>query len=347
MKPPAWKTLAGRLASLRLTLFGMALLGAGAALSYDNPVGTPVWVLVVPLCLLSVNLLAAIVSNPRIHRRGGLLVFHLCLLGVVCLVAIGRLIHLDGHIELNDGAVFSADELTDVRKGPLHSGRLDEIRFVQGPWTVDYAPGMVRGLTHSLVSVPDRRGGWRTVDIGDDRPLVIDGYRFYTSFNKGFSAVLTWIPRRGEPVTGVVNMPAYPLFDFRQTNRWQPPGSGTEIRFWLRLETGLTDQTAWRLEPRRSRATLIVKTADDRVELAAGQTVALPGGVLRYERLSSWMGYKIFYEPTIQWLFLVAVIGVIGLAVHFWQRFAVTGQVEIPSPARPGSGDGLRLGRPV
>ncbi len=340
-----WKSLPGRLASLRLTLVGMALLAAGAALSYDNPVGTPVWVLVVPLLLLSLNLLAAIVSNPRIHRRGGLLVFHLCLLGVVCLVAVGRLIHLDAHVELNDGAAFSADDLSDVRKGPWHRGRLDEVRFVQGPWTVDYAPGMVRGLTHSLVSLPDGQGGWRTVDIGDDRPLVVDGYRFYTSFNKGFSAVLTWMPRHGAPVTGVVNMPAYPLFDFRQTNRWQPPGSDTEIRFWLKLETGLTDATAWQLAPRRSQASLVVKTPGERVELAAGQTITLPGGVLRYDRLSSWMGYKIFYEPTIHWLFLVSVIGVIGLAVHFWQRFAVAGEVTASSTLPQGPGDGLRLGR--
>ncbi len=314
--------LVRRLSSLRLTLFGMALLGAGAALSYDNPVGTPVWVLVVPLALLSVNLLAAIVSRPGIHRRGGLLVFHLCLLGVVGLVAVGRMIHLDAHVELNDGEHFSAAALTDVRQGPWHQGRIERVRFVQGPWTVDYAPGMVRGLTHSLLGVPDGEGGWRTVDVGDDRPLVVEGYRFYTSFNKGFSAVLTWTPRGGEPVTGVVNMPPYPLFDFRQTNRWRPPGSDTEIRFWLDLETGLTDEAAWQLAPRRSRARLIVKTPDDRVELDPGQTVVLPGGILRYDRLSSWMGYKVFYEPTIQWLFLVAVTGVFGLAVHFWQRFA-------------------------
>jgi len=62
-----------KLASLRLTLAGMVLLALGAALSYDNPAGTPAWVLVVPLALLAVNLLAAIVSNPRINRRGALL----------------------------------------------------------------------------------------------------------------------------------------------------------------------------------------------------------------------------------------------------------------------------------
>lgn len=334
-----------RLGSSRLALFGMALLAAGAALSYDNPVSTPVWVLVVPLALLSLNLLAAIVSNPRIHGRGGLLVFHLCLLGVVVLVAIGRLIHFDAHLELNDGAAFSADDLGDVHAGPWHRGRLDTVHFRQGPWTVDYGPGMVRGLTHSTVIIPDGRGGWRELDIGDDRPLVIDGYRFYTSFNKGFSAVMTWIPRGGEPETGVINMPAYPLFDFRQTNRWQPAGHD-EIRFWLKLDTGLTDATAWTLDPRHSRAMLVVKTTGRRIELAPGQTTALAGGVLRFDRLSSWMGYKVFYEPTIQWLFLIAVIGVAGLAVHFWQRFAEAGPVEAKA-LQTCSGSGPKLGQRV
>ncbi len=309
------------LAAPRLTLIGMAMLAVGAALSYDNPVSTPVWVLVAPLALLALNLLAAIVTNPRIHQRGGLLVFHLALLGVVALVAVGRLIHMEAHVELNDGAVFNASELIDVQQGPWHQGRLDAVRFVQGPWTVDYGPGMVRGLTHSSVRALDERGVWQVLDVGDDRPLLLHGYRFYTSFNKGFSAVLTWMPFQGEPVTGTINMPAYPLYDFRQTNRWQPEG-GDEIRFWLQLETGLTDQHAWVLSPRDSRATLIVKTADERVELAAGERVRLPGGWLRYDRLSSWMGYKVFYEPTISWLFIVAVIGVLGLAVHFWGRFS-------------------------
>src|SRR3569833_147877 len=148
------------LASLRLTLAGMLLLAFGAALSYNNPATTSVRVLVVPMALLAINLLAAIITNQRINRRGGLLTFHLALLGVVILAAIGRLTHLEAHIELLQDTAFSSKDIFDDSRGPLHRGKLDEISFVQGPYTVDYAAGMLRGLTHSQVRLPDGQGGW-------------------------------------------------------------------------------------------------------------------------------------------------------------------------------------------
>ena len=116
-----------QLASLRLTLVGMALLGVGAALSYDNPVSTPVWVLICPLALLAVNLFAAILSNPHINRRGGLLLFHVGLLLIVILAAVGRLTRMDGRIELTEGGAFAPEDLTDVHQGIWHTGALDRV----------------------------------------------------------------------------------------------------------------------------------------------------------------------------------------------------------------------------
>ena len=310
-----------KLASARFTLVGMALLGIGAALSYDNPVSTPVWVLVAPLALLAVNLLSSILTNVRINRRGGLLVFHIGLLGIVILAAIGRLTHMQAHLEIIEGGGFAPEDLMDIHSGPWHSGDLDKVMFIQGPYTVDYAPGMTRGLTHSHVLVPDGRGGWEQKIIGDDRPLILEGYRFYTTFNKGFSPVLTWIPERGEAVTGTVNMPSYPMFEFKQSNSWTPPG-GTDIKFWLQLDTGLDDKAHWTLDARQAKGTLVINTDNRRIELQQGQSAVLEGGTLRYERLSSWMGYKLFYDPTLQWLFITAIIGILGLAAHLWRMFA-------------------------
>jgi len=310
-----------KIASTRFTLVGMALLGVGAALSYDNPVGTPVWVLVVPLVLLAINLLSAILTNARINRRGGLLVFHLGLLGIIVLAAIGRMTHMEAHLEIIQGGGFSQDDLMDIRSGPWHAGQLDKVTFVQGPYTVDYAPGITRGLTHSHVMVPDGRGGWEEKVIGDDRPLIIDGYRFYTTFNKGFSTVLTWIPEHGGPVTGTINMPSYPMFEFKQSNTWTPPG-GKEINFWLQLKTGLDDNAHWTLDARRAKGTLVINSNNRRIELQPGESAVLEGGVLRYERLASWMGYKLFYDPTLHWLFITAIFGILGMATHFWRKFS-------------------------
>lgn len=322
-----------KIASTRLTLVGMALLGVGAALSYDNPVSTPVWVLVVPLVLLAINLFSAILTNARINRRGGLLIFHLGLLGIIVLAAIGRLTHMDANLEIIQGAGFAEEDLMNVRAGPWHSGRLEEVRFIQGPYTVDYAPGITRGLTHSHVMVPDGHGGWEQKIIGDDRPLVINGYRFYTTFNKGFSTVLTWIPERGSPVTGTVNMPSYPMFEFKQSNSWTPPG-GKEINFWLQLQTDLDDNAHWTLDARKAKGTLVINSNDRRIELQPGESAALNGGTLRYEQLSSWMGYKLFYDPTLHWLFITAIIGILGMAAHFWRKFAAL-PIPIVSDAKP------------
>jgi hypothetical protein len=31
------------------------------------------------------------------------------------------------------------------------------------------------------------------------------------------------------------------------------------------------------------------------------------------------MGYKVFYDPTLKWLFFLSVIAVCGLAWHYWR----------------------------
>jgi len=343
------------LGSIRLALVGMLLLAIGAALSYDNPVTTPVWVLVAPLVFLAVNLLAAIATNPRINRRGGLLVFHLGLLAIIVLAGIGRLTHLDAQLEITEGAAFSPSDLTHLAKGPWHSGALEQLAFVQGSFTVDYSPGMVRGLTHSTVFIPqdtarpsdptNDRQSWQTKVVGDDRPLKLEGYRFYTTFNKGFAPVLTWTPDGGgEALSGTIHMPSYPLFEYKQDSSWTPPneqGNGKEIKFWLRLKTGLREDAAWVLDGKTAIGVLVVNVDDRRVELEPGQSVHVPGGVLRYERLTTWMGYKVFYDPTLHWLFGAAIMAVLGLGTHFWRKAGASLQIAPvrvkDAPEVPGS----------
>lgn len=314
-------TLLRRIASLKFTLAGMVLLGIGAGYSYGNPMHVPVWVLVVPLGLLAINLMAAIATNQRINQQPGLLVFHLSLLSIVILAGIGRLTHLNAHLELLRGAAFNPDKLLEIRAGPLHSGALDQVHFIQGPYTVQYAPGVRRGVTNSHVKYQDDARQWIDKVIGDDRPLVLKGYRFYTTHNKGFSPILSWIPDDGGKVqTGAVNMPSYPLFDYKQDNQWTTP-SGQQVKLWLQLNSGLTEDAAWVLDGSKATAVLVVTSAnDERRELTLGESMHLQGGVLRYDALSTWMGYRVFYDPTIQWLFFVAVTGVLGLAQYFWRK---------------------------
>ncbi len=314
--------LLSRLASTRLTLFGMALLAAGAGLSYDNPAEMPVWVLVVPLAFLSINLFAAIIVQPGINKRPGLLTFHIGLLAVCVLAAIGRLTVYEARIEMLQGTEFSPAQAFNVQQGPWHVGDLNALAFVQGPYTVEYGPELSRGPTRSHVAIPLPEGGWDEKVVGDDTPLLLDGYRFYTSFNKGFAPILTWLSDAGEQVTGAVHMPSYPLFEYKQDSEWVTP-LGEQLKLWLRLETGYTEETSWVLDGERSTGVLVVNSGDQRVELSPGDEVSLQGGRLRYEALSTWMGYKIYYDPTLKWLFIAAVLAVFGLMQHYWSKFSV------------------------
>jgi cytochrome c biogenesis protein ResB len=308
-----------KIASLKVTLAGMVLLAIGSIWIYGNSVDVSQWVLVVPLALLAINLACAIITNPRINGPPGLLIFHLALLSIAILAAIGRLVHLDAHVEMPLGAEFGPEQLLETQAGPLHGGAIEKVSFVQGPYSVEYAAYRRRGLTFSHVKVHDSKGQWIAQVVGDDRPLVIQSYRFYTTHNKGFSPILTWIPDNGEAITGFVNMPSYPLFDYKQDNGWTPPG-GKEIKFWLQLNTGLKEEAPWTLDSKKATAILAVTSNGQRVELPPGSEVRLDGGKLRFEALSSWMGYRVFYDPTIKWLFFVSIAGVLGLAQFFWTK---------------------------
>lgn len=338
MKPQPKRWLR-RLASTRLTLLGMALLAVGAGLSYDNPDHISAWVLTAPLLFLAVNLLAAILTQPGINRRPGLLVFHLGLLAICILAAIGRLTHFESRVELSQGSAFDPRAMEEITQGPWHPGELEKVRFVQQDYTVEYRAGLVRGKTRSHVLIPDGDRGWERVVVGDDTPLIIDGYRFYTTFNKGFAAVLTWFPPQGQAVTGTLHMPSYPLFEYKQANSWTPPGSDEEIKFWLRLETGYDLESAWTLDGEKTTGVLVVNDGQKRVELGPGEGVELPGGYLRYEALSTWMGYKVFYDPTLKWLFIAAMMTVLGLSLHYWHKFRLQPLAE--TTARQGQTEAM------
>ena len=334
-----------RIASLKVTLTGMVLLGIGAGLSYDNPMNTPVWVLVLPLAWLAINLVCAIITNTRINQQPGLLLFHVCLLMIVLLAGIGRLTHLDSHIELPLGEAFRPDRLMDVQAGPLHHGDVEGVHFIQGPYTVQYDANLKRGLTHSQVKVQEINGQWQDKVVGDDRPLVINGYRFYTTHNKGFTCIVTWLPDPSAsesvaPQTGTINMPSYPLYEYKQDNEWTTP-AGQTVKFWLQLNTGMTLEKPWVLDGRTATGVLVVTDKEQRRELKPGEAVQLEGGRLRFDALSTWMGYRVFYDPTLHWLFVVAIMGVLGLAHYFWRKMNLQ-PWESPIEQRPqatGGGD--------
>jgi cytochrome c biogenesis protein len=313
-------TFLERLASLKLTLAALLLLGAGVLYSYSHDAWRTA-ALVAPLALLSANLLAAVATHPQFRRNLPLLVFHLALLALVLLIALGRMTYLKGRVELAEGEAF-AGTLLEAERGPWHRGGLDRFTFVNRGFAIDYGPGLRRGRTVNRVDWQDAAGRRGSSVIGDHTPLVLEGYRFYTSPNKGFAPAFLWQRHGHEPLLGTVNLPSYPLRQFEQAMEWQPPGSAAKVWVMLQFDETILDPdkpSHFRL-PKNHR--LVVRVGQARHELRPGEGLDLPGGRLVYQGLRSWMGYQVFYDWTTPWLLAACFLAAASLGWHYWRKFA-------------------------
>lgn len=309
------------LASLRFTLVAFVLLMLGALLAYGvNDARTTTLVLLVPLVLLIVNLLAAVITNSVFRREPALLVFHLALILIVVLVAVGRATYLKGKLELIEGEVFDG-QLMAYETGPWHPWNLQNVHFSNEGFRIEYAPGLRRGPTHNLIAWQDSEGRWQRGIIGDQNPLVLSGYRFYTSANKGFSPMFVWQPLVGDAVSGGVHLPGYPVNEYRQSNEWKPPGIDQSIWIQLEFDEVLIDpeQSSEFRMPKQHR--LVVRVGEERWVLQPGDTVTLSGGSLTYQGLRTWMGYTVSFDPTPSWLLASCLIAVMALSFHFYTKF--------------------------
>lgn len=323
-KPTLYRP-AAHLGSLRTTLALLALLGL---VIFARP--TWPW-LGAALAALALNLAAALVVHPAFRRQLPLLVAHLALLALVLGAGLGRLLALDGRFELTEGEAFEGT-LIDGEAGALHVDRLQRLAFRNDGFEIDYAPGRKRGATRNTVSWQDAGGAPRQAVIGDHRPLVLDGHRFYTTPNKGFAPIWRWQPAGGAAVRGAVHLPSYPAHELRQSREWTLP-DGRALWVMLQLDETLIDPQAsarFRL-PRVHR--LVVRWDEQRAALAPGDALALPGGVLVYEGLRTWMGYRVSYDPTLPWLLAAACVAALALGVHYLLKFRTASGGRVPEAA--------------
>ncbi len=310
-----------RLASLKLTLVIFVLFCASVVLAYFTR-WSPAWILALPFSLFAVNLTAAILVSPAFRRQPGLLVFHLALLALVILLAISRLTYLKGHLEVSDGESFNG-ELTESESGPLHPWHLEQARFLQKNFTIDYAPGLNRDRTRSQVVWQDEEGNVHKAVIGDHYPLILAGYRFYTTHNKGFAPSFIWYPANGgAPQQGTIHLPSYPAHEYQQALSWNIPGTKHEIWTLLELDEVVLDENRNSEFKPPEKHRLVIRYNDQRRELRPGASVLFEDGRLKYEGLRVWMGYAVFYDWTIPWLLSACVLTVLGMGWHFWRKFA-------------------------
>lgn len=309
------------LASLKLTLVALVLLAFCVIVLYVRD-DLPSALLAAPLSLLSANLAAAVLTNRSFRRQGALLAFHIALLALVLLLAASRLTYLKGSVELAQDEEF-AGTLLETDAGPLHPlERLAALRFANLGYRIDYAPGPLRQGIFNQIEIRARGSVPQRIEITDQRPLLLAGYRFYPTGNKGFAPTFVWRPARGEPRLGAVHLPSYPLHEHGQAREWTPPG--TALRIWTMLEFTeiiLDPDKPSQFRPPTAHK-LVLRSGERRWELLPGEGVLLPQGRLEYRGLRTWMGYTVFYDWTIPWLLAACLVAVAALGAHFWSKFA-------------------------
>lgn len=322
MQQPDQLTLLDSLASLKLTLAALVLLAGFVATLYFR-YELPSSLLAAPLALLAVNLLAAVLTNRSFRRQGALLAFHIALLTLVLLLAASRLSYLKGNVELAEGGDF-VGVLLETDAGPFHPiDKLRALRFRNLGFEIDYAPGPLRQGIRNRIELPVAGGPPRRVDITDQQPLLLAGYRFYPTGNKGFAPTFAWHPAgAGATRLGTVHLPSYPLHEHGQAREWTPPG--TLLSVWTMLEFDeiiLAPDRPSQFRPPVAHK-LVLRIGDRRWELVPGGAVDLPEGRLEYRGLRGWMGYTVFYDWTIPWLLAACLVAIAALGRHFWSKFS-------------------------
>ena len=284
------------------------------------------WLITTPLLLLALNLISALLTNPIFRHQGWLLTFHLGLLLLLLVVAIGQVTKLIGEVEVSEYSTYD-NTIAKWQQGIFHHNRLDQLQFYLADFTINYLPiaGRAERMdTKANLTWLDEFGQTQKGVVGDKIPLELHGYQLFTTHNKGFSPTFRWIPNKGQPRVGSVNLPAWPAFKLNQATELFIPG--TNYKVWMQLK--FTDEILYLDRPSIFKVpddpSLVVRSNNKRHELVVGQSIQFDTGRLEYLGLKTWMGFRIFYDWTLPWLLGAGLFAVFGLAGHFWKKYAPT-----------------------
>ncbi|MFN0318491.1 MAG: hypothetical protein ACKVQA_25990 [Burkholderiales bacterium] len=319
MRKPAVMGRFSVLASLKLAFAAMLLLAAVVLASHFEESVSRAW-MAVPLAVLAVNLLAALLCNPRLRGQPGLALFHIALLLLCVLAGVETMTRLHGRIELAEGQTFSVQDIHVEEKGPWHPGGLHHLAFTQGPIDVEFAPGLVRQRARSQVRIGIEEPANGDEELTDDKALELGGYRFSVTPNKGFAAVLEWRGEDGGEFAGAVHLPSFPAREWKQEQRWTTPG-GEHVVIALVLAKRPPRERAWMLRSQLGGASIEIRTANISVKLQPGEAVKLRRGTLRLREIALWMGYRVDYQSLLPWMLWIALLGLCGLAWYVMGRF--------------------------
>ena len=309
------------LGSNRLTLSLLLILAICIVIYYQTTISGRIWILVVPTSLLILNFFCALYYRQIMKNNWLLMSFHFALIALIFLLFIGQMTYLRATLELAENEEFSG-QLENVDSGPWHRYGLADSRFTNRGFQIRYNKGIMRAETLNQLELTREDGSRQQLEIGDQVPLVIGHYRFYTSHNKGYAPVFDWIPSgSNQAITGSIHLPAYPAHEFNQALEWQLPGSDMKLWTMLQLREDVLPEDKDFFYKVPEQHELIVRYGDNRQVLQPGDEIRFDSGVLRYKKLTTWMGYKVDYDWTRPWLLSTCIIGMLGLFSHFLKKF--------------------------
>ena len=307
----------GTVASLRLTLMAMLGLVITIVAAHFSAHVDYVWI-ALPLALMSLNLAAALATNFRLRSEPALVLFHLALVALCVLAGLDAVTRFHGRVELVEGQNLQAAQVQVIERGVWHRLRLDEVVLRQETVAVEFAPGLIRQRTRSTVSMIEG-GHTRRFELGETRPLILLGYRFATTPNKGHAMVLSWRDVNGSVMQGAVHFPSYPAQEWRQQQTWQTP-AGEKVTLGLQPHARPPADSGWVLRSQEVRVGASLSVHGVSHPLVPGKWIELHDGALRLDELRLWMGYRIDYQPLIQWMLVVSLVAIAALACYFYKR---------------------------
>lgn len=313
---------------LAILVFGLIMAGA---LATGQRLADATWLMALPFGLLTLNLVAAIWSRPRLRASLSLLVFHLALLALIVLWVVARLVYFEGGTTLVRGSEF-AGRYDMVAAGQLHGEAYRHLRFANEGF-VERQPGTGRYVyTRNRIRWEDGQGVWHPAVIGDDDPLLIEGYRIYATRRRGYAPVMTWQGHDGTTTQGAVQIDKFGTDGFVPGMGWSLP-DGTQV--WATIVPD--DPAQAKIDPMRFTVDLnaarlahhlILYTGERRNTLRPGETLELPTGRLTYNRLETWISYRVVYDPTESWVAAAVLIAIASLIAYYARQFARSGFTE-------------------
>jgi hypothetical protein len=321
-------------ASNRATLMLLVVLSIAITIYYQITLQHRLWIIVVPSFLLILNFILALATRDILKNSWPLMIFHFALIALAILVFAGKMSFFSGTLELAENEEF-AGQVENIQQGPWHQYGLSTTRFTNLGFQIRYREGIKRDKTLNQIALTSRDGRQLALEIGDHVPLIIGHYRFYTSHNKGYAPVFEWRPSASaKVVVGSIHLPAYPTHEYRQALEWKVPGADLTLWTMLKIEENVLPIDRGFDFQVPAQHQLVVRHLDKRYALRPGDHINLPGGILTYRKLTTWMGYKVDYDWTRPWLLATALIGLMGLFMHFTVKFLrPVHERNVPTPA--------------